>query len=205
MPVRGKPLYLLCVYLQKCRWGLGFSVLPLARVVCLGPELCGSHSLTTADCVTVLLTLHRQTSAPAFSSHKNHQHTKGMQRRALDRAIQGRGWWVNAPDSPPALEVLLQRGTMSTRLWSTMLIACDAQLAIPTLLLLAQPQDQCWQHWPHFQGISASLLCPDKEGLCLNQGINSGVKQEWAGQAHALPPNASSNSHFCLPNTADIC
>lgn len=51
---------------------------------------------------------------------------------------------------------------------------------------------------PISRGISAPLLHPEKEELSLNPGTNSGVKQQRAQQ------HVSSNSHFCLPNTANI-
>lgn len=146
----------------------------------------------------------RQTSAPAFSSHKNHQQTKGIQRRGLDRAIQCRDCWVNAPDSPTALEALLQRGTMSTHVWNTMHIAWDAQLAITILLLLSRAEASVLGALAPFPGAFLPLCCALRRRNSAWTRELTGVKQEWAGQAHALPPNVSSNSHFCLPNTANI-
>lgn len=74
-----------------------------------------------------------------------------------------------------------------------------ARSAVP-ILLLPSAGSSAGSTGPVSRGISAPLLHPEKEELCLNQGI--GVKHERAQQA--LPPNVSPNSHFCLPNTANI-
>lgn len=82
----------------------------------------------------------RKTSASAFSFDTKHQQTKGIQRRGLDRIIQCRKRWVNAQDSPIALHMILQWGTISTYVQNAMHTCLNAQfyVTIPLFMSIAE-------------------------------------------------------------------